>query len=304
MKNKDTHKKETPALPTSFGMERVGVRIKVCGMKHNTAAVAALQPDYLGFIFHEKSPRNYDLKEIPKLPPRVKKVGVFVNASLDFVLEKVNQFGFDVIQLHGNESPEYCKELRGLCQIERVTLSLSKWSRDPEKEHKTDSAKKPIPGPSGELRTGSVEVPVPSAIEVPARSPVEVPVPSAVEVPALSSVEVWKVFSIKDHFDFSVLEAYEPYVDAFLFDTKGKEKGGNGYTFDWEVLKDYPSKKPFVLSGGIGLDELDSVKNMLKTDLPLFAIDVNSKFEDQPGLKNRSDLEELLSFFRNPDSAK
>ena len=250
MKNKDTHKKQTPALPTTIGMERAGVRLKVCGMKHNTAAVAALQPDYLGFIFYEKSPRNYDLNEIPKLPPRVKKVGVFVNASLDFVLEKVQQFGFDVIQLHGNESPEYCAELRKL-NAELVSAS--------HPDH---------------------------------------------EVPALSAVEVWKVFSIKDEFDFSILEAYEPYVDAFLFDTKGKEKGGNGYTFDWEVLKDYPSKKPFVLSGGIGLDQIDSVKNMLKTDLPLFAIDVNSKFEDQPGLKNTSDLEKLLSFFRNPDSAK
>ena len=266
MKNKDTHKKETPALPTTFGMERAGVRLKVCGMKHNTAAVAALQPDYLGFIFYEKSPRNYDLKEIPKLPPGVKKVGVFVNASLNFVLEKVNQFGFDVIQLHGNESPEYCAELRKL-NAERVSAS------HPDNK-------------------------------VPALSEIEVPVQSAVEVPALSAVEVWKVFSIKDEFDFSVLEAYEPYVGAFLFDTKGKEKGGNGYTFDWEVLKDYPSKKPFVLSGGIGLDELDSVKNMLKTDLPLFAIDVNSKFEDQPGLKNINDIEKLLSFFRNPDSAK
>ncbi|WP_442844776.1 phosphoribosylanthranilate isomerase [Leeuwenhoekiella sp. H156] len=243
-------------------------------MKHNTAAVAALQPDYLGFIFYEKSPRNYDLNEIPSLPPGVKKVGVFVNASLDFVLEKVQQFGFDVIQLHGNESPEYCTELRKL-NAELVSAS------HPDNE-----------------------VPALSPVEVPVPSSVEVPVPSAVEVPALSSVEVWKVFSIKDAFDFSVLEAYEPYVDAFLFDTKGKEKGGNGYTFDWEVLKDYPSKKPFVLSGGIGLDELDSVKNMLKTYLPLFAIDVNSKFEDQPGLKNRSDLEKLLSFFRNPDSAK
>ena len=254
MENKDTHKKQTPAHS-----EPAALRLKVCGMKHNTAAVAALQPDYLGFIFYEKSPRNYDLKEIPKLPHGVKKVGVFVNASLDFVLGKVQQFGFDVIQLHGNESPEYCAELRKL-NAELVSAS------HPDNK-------------------------------VPALSPVQVRALSPVEVPALSPVEVWKVFSIKDAFDFSALEAYEPYVDAFLFDTRGKEKGGNGYTFDWEVLKDYPSKKPFVLSGGIGLDELDSVKNMLKTDLPLFAIDVNSKFEDQPGLKNRSDLEKLLSFF-------
>ncbi|MEH6659234.1 phosphoribosylanthranilate isomerase [Leeuwenhoekiella marinoflava] len=241
-------------------------------MKHNTAEVATLQPDYLGFIFYEKSPRNYDLPDIPELRAGIKKVGVFVNAEPDCILEKVKQFNFDVIQLHGNESPQYCAELRNRCQIER--------SRDPLVETALS--------PSVKLTT--------DAVELPALSAVETPVPS--------EVEVWKVFSIKNQFDFSILEDYEAVVDKFLFDTKGKEKGGNGYTFDWSVLKDYNSKKPFILSGGIGLEELAAVNELQATDLPLIAIDVNSKFEDKPGLKNIKDLRKLFSSFSIAKEAK
>ena len=198
--------------------------LKVCGMKHNTLEVAQLKPDYLGFIFFEKSKRNYDKAHIEILPEGIQKVGVFVDASIEFVIDKIKQFQFDVIQLHGSETPEYCKRLQ------------------------TDS-----------------------------------------------KVELWKVFSIKDHFDFSVLEAYEAVIDKFLFDTKGKEKGGNGHTFDWSVLQDYPSQKPFILSGGIGLEEIPAVNELKKTKLPLFGIDVNSKFEDKPGLKNIDLLKSLVN---------
>ena len=111
------------------------------------------------------------------------------------------------------------------------------------------------------------------------------------EIENTDVIEVWKVFSIKDEFDFEILQPYEGIVDYFLFDTKGKEKGGNGYTFDWSVLNNYPSKTPFILSGGIGLDEIEKVKEILKTDLPIYAIDVNSKFETAPGLKNIEELE-------------
>jgi phosphoribosylanthranilate isomerase len=69
--------------------------------------------------------------------------------------------------------------------------------------------------------------------------------------------------------------------------------GGNGYTFDWSLLKEYPSQKPFFLSGGIGLENTQEIKELLNTDLPLFAIDVNSKFELAPGLKK---IEELKQF--------
>ncbi len=194
--------------------------------QENMEAVATLQPDYLGFIFYEKSPRNFE-DEIPDLPPAIKKTGVFVDASIDFIIEKVKQYSFKAVQLHGNESSGYCQDLK---------LQL--------KHH-------------------------------------------------AEFVEVWKVFSIKDEFDFDTLKPYEGIVDYFLFDTKGKEKGGNGYTFDWSVLRDYPSTTPFILSGGIGLGEIEKIKAILKTDLPIYAIDVNSKFEIKPGLKDIKDLEKF-----------
>lgn len=101
-----------------------------------------------------------------------------------------------------------------------------------------------------------------------------------------TSIEIIKVFSADENFDFSILKSYEPVCDYFLFDTKGKLPGGNGTTFDWKILAKYPSTKPFFLSGGIGLEELDSVAAILKTNLPIYAIDINSKFEIEPGLKN------------------
>lgn len=109
-----------------------------------------------------------------------------------------------------------------------------------------------------------------------------------------NAIEIIKVFSIDSAFDFDQLKPFETVCDYFLFDTKGKLPGGNGTTFDWKVLENYSSKKPFFLSGGIGVDEIDLVNEILKTDLPLFAIDLNSKFEIEPGLKNTK----LLSSFK------
>ena len=105
-------------------------------------------------------------------------------------------------------------------------------------------------------------------------------------------VEIIKVFSIKDTFDFAVIKEFEGVCDYFLFDTKGKLPGGNGTTFDWNLLKKYPSDKPFFLSGGIGIEEIKLIKDM---NLPVYAIDVNSKFETKPGFKNK----ELLQSFQS-----
>ncbi len=110
------------------------------------------------------------------------------------------------------------------------------------------------------------------------------------------SMKLIKVFSIKDEFNFEVLKPYENVCDYFLFDTKGKLPGGNGYTFNWNVLNNYPSTKPFFLSGGIGLEEIDKLKEFIQSPASKFcyAIDVNSKFEIEPGLKNI----ELLQKFK------
>jgi phosphoribosylanthranilate isomerase len=108
------------------------------------------------------------------------------------------------------------------------------------------------------------------------------------------SIEIIKVFSVDDAFDFDVLKPFEAVSDYFLFDTKGKLPGGNGTTFDWKVLQNYPSNQPFFLSGGIGLEEMEAVNEILKTNLPIYAIDVNSKFEIKPGLKNTSLCKDAL----------
>ena len=75
-----------------------------------------------------------------------------------------------------------------------------------------------------------------------------------------------------------------------MFDTKGKERGGNGITFNWKVLENYNSKTPFFLSGGIGLKEIPEVHKIVSSNVPIHALDVNSKFETKPGVKTVKDL--------------
>lgn len=193
----------------------------------NILEVGSLLPDYMGFIFWDKSARYFD-GVIPQLPKSIKKVGVFVNETAEIILSKAQKYDLQAIQLHGQESVEFCQELKeNLKQVQ---------------------------------------------------------------------IKIIKVFSVDDSFDFEVLKPFETVCDYFLFDTKGKLPGGNGTTFDWKVLEKYPSSKPFFLSGGIGIEEMEAVNEISKTNLPLYAIDVNSKFEIEPGLKN---TEKLNSFKDN-----
>ncbi|MGC1515942.1 MAG: phosphoribosylanthranilate isomerase, partial [Maribacter sp.] len=85
-------------------------------MKLNTAEVAQLQPDYLGFIFWERSSRYFE-GEIPALPDHIKKVGVFVDSDIDSILEKIKRYGLQGVQLHGQESPEFCAELLSAVKV-------------------------------------------------------------------------------------------------------------------------------------------------------------------------------------------
>ncbi|MCF6213504.1 MAG: phosphoribosylanthranilate isomerase [Flavobacteriaceae bacterium] len=87
------------------------MKLKICGMKYpeNILKVAALQPDYLGFIFYKKSKRHFD-GTLPTLPKSIKKVGVFVDASNDYINDKIKRYNLQTIQLHGEESPEFCKQ--------------------------------------------------------------------------------------------------------------------------------------------------------------------------------------------------
>jgi phosphoribosylanthranilate isomerase len=94
------------------------LHIKVCGMREadSLAAVAALQPDFLGFIFYPKSSRyaGEELRAVTleNLPPSIKKVGVFVNETTEIIQQRVQEFQLHVVQLHGDEAPTQCQELR------------------------------------------------------------------------------------------------------------------------------------------------------------------------------------------------
>jgi phosphoribosylanthranilate isomerase len=100
----------------------MAVKIKICGMKFwdNISEIALLQPDFMGFIFYEKSPRHFG-SSISNLPESIQKVGVFVNASLGEILEKTKQYSLDLVQLHGDENPESCH----LLQQEKIKVIKS-----------------------------------------------------------------------------------------------------------------------------------------------------------------------------------
>jgi phosphoribosylanthranilate isomerase len=206
------------------------MKVKVCGMREaeNLEQLLALNPDFVGFIFYDKSPRfvgeELDKFDWSKFPKKVKKVGVFVNARTEYVIQMVRKYNLDLVQLHGKEMPDYCKVLR------------------------------------------------------------------------LRGVNIIKAFSIDANFSFSQLNNYKPYIDYFLFDTKGENYGGNGITFDWSVLTKYVSDKPYFLSGGIDLNNTESA---LDIEPKPFSLDVNSKFEISPAVKNIEMLAELMDKVKN-----
>ena len=199
------------------------MKLKVCGMRQseNIQQLLELEPDFMGFIFFERSKRfapDLDKELLNSFPDSVKKVGVFVNSPIEELKEKVKEYKLDYVQLHGDESVEYVGQLFAI------------------------------------------------------------------------GIKVIKVFSVGDEFDFDRLKPYKGLVDFFLFDTKGKERGGNGVVFNWEVLNDYPYDVPYFLSGGI---DLENAKDIASLKVQPYAIDVNSKFELEPGLKDIEQLREL-----------
>jgi len=203
------------------------MKIKVCGMRlaSNIKDLGALEIDFIGFIFYPKSSRNVEILPVIEIPKRIQRVGVFVNASLEEIEQRIQEFSLDYIQLHGDESPKFCQVLK-------------------EKGH-----------------------------------------------------TLFKAFAVDDNFDFSVLKAYEDACAYFLLDAKGSAYGGNGIQFDWRILNQYTSSKPFLLSGGI---DLESVQSVLNLQLPqLYGIDVNSKFELSPALKDIPKLKELVKKIKN-----
>jgi len=200
-------------------------KLKICGMKVplNIEGAIALKPDYLGFIFYPGSKRfvdSLDAEVVKNIPADIKTTGVFVDEKLETVLATIELYQLKAVQLHGNESPEYCAALQG-------------------------------------------------------------------------KAEVIKAFGISESFDFSRLKAYDRVIDYFLFDTQTPGHGGSGQMFNWQLLDKYTLQTPYFLSGGIGLENAAELMGI--TDARFFALDVNSRFELAPGLKDI----DLLNQFNN-----
>lgn len=108
--------------------------------------------------------------------------------------------------------------------------------------------------------------------------------------PHVIHVSIIKAFAIDADFDFKILEEYKTFCDYFLFDTKTPGYGGSGQKFDWKILEKYDNEVPFFLSGGIGPEDIEDIK---KSGLKIYAIDVNSKVEIIPGLKDISKIKQI-----------
>ncbi|HMU72011.1 MAG TPA: phosphoribosylanthranilate isomerase [Ferruginibacter sp.] len=184
-----------------------------------------LDVDFAGLIFYKDSPRyagdKLSGKDLKNADFDLKKVGVFVNPEMIDVLDAIDEYGLEVVQLHGDESPEMCEDLS-------------------------------------------------------------------------TEVEVIKAFRISGDEDIDELVApYDAVCDYYLFDTGGLQEsiGGTGKQFDWSILSKAKIEKPFFLSGGIGPEDADKLKKFRHPDF--YAVDINSKFEKEPGVK---DMAKLLQF--------
>lgn len=203
--------------------------VKVCGMREdkNIEKLLELRPDFMGLIFYAKSPRFVGEKASKIQQQKyvhTRKVGVFVNSEDKYIMNIVNEFGLDMIQLHGNESPEQCQRLR-------------------------------------------------------------------------TSIPVIKAFSISCKEDIDRVSLYEDKVDYFLFDTKTSGYGGSGNKFDWNLLRQANFKTPFFLSGGIDEEDIDSIKSL--NLMGMMAVDLNSKFETSPALKDTDKLARTINKIRS-----
>ena len=208
----------------------MNLMIKICGMREpeNILAVAELKPDFIGFIFYPDSPRFaaefLSPENLSKLAPHITKTGVFVNADFDEIIGTVRKYSLDIVQLHGNETPELCRRLRD------------------------------------------------------------------------TGIAVIKAINIKESSDFKICSQYINFTDYFLFDTATPAHGGSGHKFDWKILDRYRNGHPFFLSGGITHHD---ASNILKiTNSSFIGVDLNSRFEIKPGLKDIEKLKIFISELR------
>jgi phosphoribosylanthranilate isomerase len=109
-------------------------------------------------------------------------------------------------------------------------------------------------------------------------------------------VPVFKAFGMDDDFDFTQLNDYKGHVDYFMFDTKTIGHGGSGKTFNWDILAKYALDIPFFVCGGLSPENIASVKEIKHH--AFYGVDLNSRFEIEPGLKNIDQLRNAFNILR------
>ena len=204
------------------------LKLKVCGLTKldQIEELISVNTDFLGFIFYEKSPRyvlNFlTLDEIKSINHQAK-VGVFVNESLERIVEISTKAALNYIQLHGDEDNDFIFNLREKLNHE------------------------------------------------------------------IKMIKVFRIGTELENLKFKI-QNLESEVDYFLFDTDSKSFGGTGHSFNWQILNDLEITKPYFLSGGISDENIENIK--LLNQQP-FALDINSKFEIEPGNK---DVQKIKKF--------
>lgn len=114
-----------------------------------------------------------------------------------------------------------------------------------------------------------------------------------------SSIGVLKVIRVAEEVDWKEFEPYEEWVDFFLFDTSTKDFGGSGIKFNWAILENYPFQKQFLLSGGVDEESIETI-SALATKVPQLAgVDINSRFELSPGVKDIQKVRNFVKEIRN-----
>ncbi|MBS1512125.1 MAG: phosphoribosylanthranilate isomerase [Bacteroidetes bacterium] len=197
------------------------MRVKVCGItqEEQLHQLPDAGVSFAGFIFYPKSPR-YVLRHMTtsqiKKENKLNKVGVFVNASVDEILQMVDECRLHMVQLHGDETPKFCEKIADY----------------------------------------------------------------------ISVVKAFR-FSESDNIGWRIQE-YMDYCDMFMFDTEGVGYGGTGKKFNMEKLHGVVVGKPYFLSGMIDPGDAKRLNDFVQ--LPeakaLFAIDISTRFETMPGVKN------------------
>ena len=109
------------------------------------------------------------------------------------------------------------------------------------------------------------------------------------------NIEISKAISIKDQSDFELIKNYDNLVDKIILDTKTNLKGGSGQQFDWELLENYTFNIPFLLSGGIGPNDTEQILKLYNKYPKMAGVDINSKFETEPGLKNAEQVKQFIN---------